>query len=210
MSGRAEQPRWSLTADSFERLLALLGPDRESAGRRYEEVRRRLARLFEWRGFANADDLVDATFDRVARKVEAGADVYASDPYSYLHGVALRVAQEQGKQAARERAAPEAALDARTTARWRGEASAGGERERDEGRLRCLDECLAALPPEGRSLLQRYHAADERIAGRRALARALGVSATALRLRAFRLRAALQQCVADCCRRTETEAPRTP
>jgi len=200
----------SLTPQAFGRLLELLGPDPVSAALRYEEVRRRLMRLFEWRGFANADDLADATFDRVARKMEEGADVYASDPYSYLHGVALRIAQEQGKRAARERTAPEAAIDARTAARWRVEEAHGGETDSDEGRLRCLDECLAALPPEGRDLLRRYHATDERIADRRSLARALGITATALRLRAFRLRAALRQCVADCCRRTETEAPRTP
>jgi len=151
---------------------------------------------------------VDATFDRVARKVDEGAGVWAQDPYSYLHGVALRIAQEQGRLAARERALPQAALEARAAAAHE-EARREASPALSERRLRCLDECLAALPAEARELLRRYHGAEARIADRRRQAQALGISGTALRLRAFRLRGALVQCVADCCRRTETEDGRT-
>src|SRR5947209_6617862 len=36
--------------DSFDRLLAWLNPDREQAGQRYEEIRRRLIKIFARRG----------------------------------------------------------------------------------------------------------------------------------------------------------------
>lgn len=195
--------RWSLTAEALDRLLALLGPDRDSAALRYEAIRRRLARLFEWRGFPNGEELADLTFDRVARKVEEGADVYAADPYSYLHGVALRIAQEQARAAQRERPLVDVAL--------RGPGPPDPEAtQQEERRLACLDECLAVLPADARELLRRYHGGDRPISDRKDLARELGISATALRLRMFRLRNGLQECVSRCCRRRETEGPDEP
>jgi DNA-directed RNA polymerase specialized sigma24 family protein len=194
--------RWSLTAEALDRLLALLGPDRDSAALRYEAIRRRLARLFAWRGFPNGEELADLTFDRVARKVEEGADVYAADPYSYLHGVALRIAQEQARTAQRERPLLDVAR--------RDPVPDPEATEQEERRLACLDECLAALPAEARELLRRYHGGEHPIADRRELARQLGVSATALRLRMFRLRNGLHDCVSQCCRRRETERPGAP
>jgi DNA-directed RNA polymerase specialized sigma24 family protein len=138
----------------------------------------------------------------VARRVEEGADVYAADPYSYLHGVALRIAQEQARVAQRERPLVD-------LGRLRAPADPAGEEER-ERRLACLDECLAGLPAESRDLLRRYHAGERPIADRQALARELGISATALRLRMFRLRNGLHDCVSECCRRRETERPEAP
>ena len=41
-----------MTPEEFEALLAQLDPDRERAGERYETIRRKLVRLFEWRGCA--------------------------------------------------------------------------------------------------------------------------------------------------------------
>ena len=49
-----ESPGRGLTAEGFEALLAMLHPDRETAGERYEDIRRRLVRLFEWRGCARS------------------------------------------------------------------------------------------------------------------------------------------------------------
>jgi DNA-directed RNA polymerase specialized sigma24 family protein len=207
---RERAPRWTLTEQAFEALLALLGPDRERAAERYETIRRKLTRIFEWRGFANPEELADATFDRVARKVDEGADMHASDPYSYFHGVALRIAQEQWRADARARAVPEALADARTAGRWAGQARPPHEDAQAERRLACLDECLGTLEPEGRELLRRYHGGPAHIADRRALAAELGISATALRLRAFRLRATVQECVRRCEGGGETEAPPAP
>src|SRR5204863_6195928 len=58
-----------LTRESFEILLAQLDPDRERAGELYETIRRKLIRLFEWRGCACPEDLADETFNRGARQL---------------------------------------------------------------------------------------------------------------------------------------------
>lgn len=207
---RERAARWTLTEQAFEALLALLGPDRERAAERYEAIRRKLTRIFVWRGFANPEELADATFDRVARKVDEGADLHAADPYSYFHGVALRIAQEQWRADARARAVPDALADTRAAGEWPRQTQPPQEDAATERRLACLEECLGALEPAGRELLRRYHGGSAAIPDRRALAIELGISATALRLRAFRLRATVQDCIGRCVGRGETEPPPAP
>ena len=46
----ARKKDWILTKEAFERLLALLDVDRELAGQKYENVRRKLIEFFEARG----------------------------------------------------------------------------------------------------------------------------------------------------------------
>ena len=41
---------WELTQEAFDQLLNLLDHDRELAAEKYERLRRRLLRVFEWRG----------------------------------------------------------------------------------------------------------------------------------------------------------------
>jgi DNA-directed RNA polymerase specialized sigma24 family protein len=94
-----------LTRESFEILLAQLDPDRERAGELYESIRRRLIRLFEWRGCACPEDLADETFNRVARKLAEGVKLVSADPYSYFCGVAHLRFKEVSRNAARERRA---------------------------------------------------------------------------------------------------------
>src|SRR5262245_11300075 len=84
-----------LRSDQFEALLAQLGPDREVAGARYEQLRRRLMAVFEYRRCAHAEELADETLDRVARKVREMGDAFdGSDPARFVFGVAWNVARE--------------------------------------------------------------------------------------------------------------------
>jgi DNA-directed RNA polymerase specialized sigma24 family protein len=186
---------WSLTPEAFDAFLSRLHPDREQAGDRYEALRRKLTRLFAWRGCANPEELADETLDRAARRLAEGAELTTDLP-GYVHGVAMRVVQEERRRArpagpdldrvARVRSAPEAASEA--------------DEAVHERRLACLQECLRTLPPEGAELIRAYHPAVEsdRIRARHALAEKLGLTANALRIRVFRLRAALDACIRDC------------
>jgi hypothetical protein len=61
--------RRTLTEESFESLLSWLAPERESAGRRYEDIRQALVKIFTWRGIPEAEDMADETINRVAQKV---------------------------------------------------------------------------------------------------------------------------------------------
>jgi DNA-directed RNA polymerase specialized sigma24 family protein len=204
---RAARRDRTLTSAGLERLLLCLDPDRDAAGARYEVVRRRLTSLFRWRGCADPETLADETIDRVAARLAEGTPLFAQDPYAFFHGVAVRVLQEHWRRPARR----EDSLD---------EHVAGGDwpspspppADEDAERLACLDRCLAHLPAGDRELVAAYHAADagDRIAARHALARARGLTTGALRIKVFRLRAALAACVQSCCGETAAETDPPP
>jgi DNA-directed RNA polymerase specialized sigma24 family protein len=69
-----------------------------------------------------------------------------------------------------------------------------------EVEFQCLEECIAKLSEENRDLVMRYYAADgrEKIEQRKLLADELGIAPNALRIRAYRIRAALQKCLERC------------
>lgn len=73
---------WILTQESFDALLAWLDPAREEAGRRYEEIRRRLIKIFTCRGCGEPEDLADETINRVSKKLKEIESDYSGDPRS--------------------------------------------------------------------------------------------------------------------------------
>ena len=70
--------------------------------------------------------------------------------------------------------------------------------EFDEHRLECMKKCLQALPPEERDLIVKNCNLDKK--GKEEMARALGLTINALRLRVFRIRTRLHQCREKCVR----------
>src|ERR1044071_3005664 len=91
---------WDLTEGAFGRLLAFLDPDRQRAGERYEKIRTKLTRFFEWKGCLPGEDYADETIDRVAKRLEQGIGEEPQDPYLFFHGVAVNVVRERWRNAA--------------------------------------------------------------------------------------------------------------
>jgi DNA-directed RNA polymerase specialized sigma24 family protein len=192
LSGRSDRPR-DLTRDAFERLLALLDSDRDRAGDRYERVRFKLVRFFEWRGSAFPEELADRTIDRVCRKITEGSEIL-EDPSGYFYGVARNILKESWDDQRRRRdAVNQSAASQRTL--LAAEPPFAAER-----RFQCLDQCLAKLPPSARDALLRYYEGEGRakIANRLTIAREEAMSIASLRLRMSRLRGRLQKCVGIC------------
>jgi DNA-directed RNA polymerase specialized sigma24 family protein len=189
---RKSSAQAGLSATGLSRLLARLDPDRERAGVLYEGLRRTLVKFFDWRGSAAPEEGADETLDRLSRKLEAGEAV--EDPRSYAHGIARLVLLEQWRRpAARATQADEQELARIPT-----------PDPVEEGALSsCLQRCLEELPPESRTLILEYYAAEGRakIDNRRRLAEVHGLSENALRSRAQRLRDRLEDCIARCNRR---------
>ena len=187
---------WTLTGSAFEELLAALDTDRTRAAEKYERIRQRLTKLFEWRGCRNADELTDRTFDRVAKRLGEGATVTTADAYLFCHGVALNVLREHWRSPGH---ATGTVLtdDPRLVAADPATAAASlATRLAHERLLERLAACLDALPPESRRLVAAYHLRENgRITARKALAAELGLPLNALRIRVFRLRQALERCV---------------
>ena len=79
---------------AFDRLLGWLDSDRERAGARYENLRRRLLLFFEARGCGpDAGELADRTFDTIERKLKRGSPIYVNAE-SYCYGVAKKLRLE--------------------------------------------------------------------------------------------------------------------
>jgi DNA-directed RNA polymerase specialized sigma24 family protein len=181
--------RWSLTRRALDRLLRRLDEQPEAAAREYEFLRHRLITFFLLRGLDSPERLADEAMDRVARRLDEGEAI--EHLRAYFHGVAQRIASESTKRQARERAAVDA---------YRPFLVADEPSEGIEARACCLDQCLWRLPPESRALIRSYYRTGPLppAEGRKRLAAQLGLSHSGLKVRAFRIRAQLEECLAKC------------
>jgi len=176
-----------VTADSFEKLLARLAPERERAGEAYENLRRRLTRYFDLKGLGLPDYAADETLDRLAQKIAAGEDV--RDFLHYAFGIAHWVFLERVRAEERERRAntnltqmQQASLQVTTPY------------------LESLEECLNKLAKEDRELLEAYYSETDcvdLVQQRIALAETRRLTLNSLRLRVYRLRQVLERCIRD-------------
>jgi DNA-directed RNA polymerase specialized sigma24 family protein len=182
---------WHFSQRAFERFLQVLDADRNAAAERYEQIRAKLLRFFEWRGCSFPDEHADETITRVIRKIDEGDSI--QDPGSYCYGVARLVLLEALKRREKERDA---------LARFR-PLPPPAEDDETEQRLECLRSCISAIPRDQQAMIGEYYRDDSanRIDVRKALAKRLGIGVNALRIRAHRVSDRLEQCVIECMRR---------
>lgn len=174
---------WDMSEESFEGLLAWLGPDRDQAGRRYEQIRVGLINYFTFRASCDAEDLADETINRVISRLPEIQHQVNGERARYFYGVARKVQLEYLRRKTPQ-PPPETTADSETV----------------EVEFHCLEECIRKLSDENRELVLRYYQADgrQKIEERKALAEELGIAPNALRIRAYRIRAALQKCLEKC------------
>jgi len=182
--------RWTLTQGAFDLLLAQLDTDRQQAGMKYEALRSKLVKFFQWRGCGFPEDLADDTINRVARNLEAGENI--RHLAAYCAGIAHHVFLESLRTRRREEALHAVTYPSPTP-------------PDEDLRLECLERCLRELSAKNLQLIVQYYQEDEqaRIEARRNLAARLGIPPNALRIRAHRIRVRLQGCVEDCVRRLQ-------
>ena len=183
----------ALTAEEFDALLGKLGPDRNEAAVKYEQLRRRLVTVFSYRGCASPEDLADQALDRVARKLlEMPDSTQIPDPIPFAVGVAWNVARESFRRQ-RTVALPEG-WDAPDRS------VSDDPEEADQDERYCLELSLRRLPEDDRTLVLQYY--DEtrraRIVRRAMLAHQLALSPNALRLRIHRITLRLRDWVFQC------------
>lgn len=179
-------------AAAFERFLCWLGPDPESAGRKYELIRGRLIMMFRARRCVFAEDLADTTFERVARKLTDLTTEFTGDPARYFYGVAKKVFLEYQREL----------MTKHKRAGCLSPASAADEDL--EVMLKLLDDALSTISKSDRELILTYYTDSGRnkISHRRDLARQLGLGPNALRLRVFRIRKEIKNYLTEssrCC-----------
>lgn len=193
MAANSADDRWALTPEALQALLALLDPDPDAAARRYEDIRTRLLRIFRWRGCAYPEELVDETMNRVAHKAAGGLELRSDDPFRYFCGVAQMIYKEILRDQRRQR-------DALAEMKKIEPPPPDPDPLDEDERLACLRRCMDELPDDAEELMTRYYTGDgrRRIRNRKALAESLGIAMNALRIRAYRLRNKLENCVREC------------
>jgi len=181
--------KWALNQEAFDKLLVAFDVDRDTAGRKYLEIRNNLTRFFEWRGCSFPEDHADETINRMAKRVFEGEEILNHSGYAM--GVARLLLLEINKGRQREQsalaeigAAPDVYVPEND----------------DESRLTCLRSCLQTLSPDNRELILQYYQGEkgEKIENRKKLLDRLGIPVNTLRMRALRLRERLQSCVEEC------------
>lgn len=180
--------QWGLSQDEFDRLLAWLSPEREQAGAKYESIRSGLIELFDSWKCCEPEGLADETINRVVVKVDSIAPHYSGDPALYFYGVAKNVRHEY----LRKRQDLPLLVDSVLPA-----VSQSNEKEQLSA---CLDQCLNELPEPDKNLVLMYYQDDKkaRIEARKRLVEQMSVTSNALRVRLFRIRSTLEQCIAHC------------
>ena len=182
---------WVLTQESFDSLLAWLDPNRDEAGRKYEDIRRRLVKIFVCRGCFEPEDLADETINRVTQKLAEIKDSFAGERARYFCGVAHKVHLEYRRKRIAPRVLPVVP-----------------EKDEHEVEFNCLEKCMEqTLTPNNRVLVVEYYQEGKsaKIEHRKKLADQLGIGLNALRIRAFRIRASLEKCVQHCVNEEQRE-----
>jgi len=203
-----------LTAQGLDALLARLDPDRDIAGEKYEEIRLKLTKYFEWEGCGFVDEHADEAINRVARAIQQGKEILDLRAYFFgvarlIHFEALRESEKQRRVLADLSRADLSRADLSRADLSMSGALGGGSvadpgpgpgTDQSQPALECLESCLEALPDAGRDLITRYYQGDQlaKIRNRRQLAETLGLASNALRNRALRLRSKLEACVVLC------------
>ena len=180
---------WVLTQESFDALLSWLDPNRDQAGRKYEEIRLRLIKLFTCRGCYEPEDLADETINRVTKRLKDIEAEFEGERVRYFYGVANKVHLEY----LRRKPVPP-------------QPNPPDESDDTERLHSCLEKCIESLLPDNRLIVVQYYEEEKqaKIDHRKQLAEQLGIALNALRIRAYRIRVSLQECVQNCLELTAT------
>ena len=181
---------WELTQESLNFFLSWLSEDRDTAGKKYEDLRRRLIVILEARRCAHAEEVADEAVDRFIRRLPELIETFEGGPLPYLLVIARNIQHEQEKK-------PTLPLPEDIEKLL---VAAEHNDDLDDPVHDCLDGCLAKLDPKGRRLLLDYYQNDkqQKIQFRKTLAKQMGIAANALRLRIHRLRNTVHACLNDC------------
>lgn len=190
----------------FDALLFWLSSNKKEAGEKYENIRNKLLKFFDWRGCAHCEECADQTIDRVMSKISQGEEIRTSNPYLYFLGVARNVLFEylktQKKKCASLDEVPPSQMPSIDPEEIDNQQF--GE-EMWQKRLGCMKGCLQKLPEEKRVMISGYYQGERRtkIENRQRLAQWLQLSENALRIRTHRIRDELEICIEECMKKNQ-------
>ena len=186
---RKLKKQWVLTQAAFDRLLVFFDADREYAGEKYEILRLKLIKYFEWQDSLTPEELADETINRVARKIIEGEVIQNLN--GYVFGTARHLASEQRKDQQRRQIAFKQLPDYLKLLQ---------SEDIIPRRLECCEICLSSLSEKKRELIIAYYSLERRakIGEHQRMADELSISLNSLRLRVHRVKLELEKCIVEC------------
>ncbi len=181
MTKNSKQP-----TESLQNLLNLLGTDSLEAANAYNRLRSSLVRFFILKGDGEAEEATDETLDRVLQKISDETKI--ADLQKYCFGVARFIFLERIKRSKKETEAVKEFYE--------NDLLEKNAEENDS--FSFLRECFNELPKAERQFLQRYFADipySELDKQRLEITVEQGISLNSLRLKIFRLRKRLNECL---------------
>jgi RNA polymerase sigma factor (sigma-70 family) len=182
----------AIPPESFDEILAWLNPDRDVAGAMYVQLRHDLTKIFTWNRCTDPEGLTDEVIDRVARKVHQLRHTFVGDPKLFFYGVARNLLKEIPKKVKTQVSLQDIELSS----------NPASEIEEETAAIRedCLHVCMQKLSNKNRELILAYYAKEKqaKIDHRTEMARRLGTSVETLRVKAYRIRATLEECIERC------------
>jgi hypothetical protein len=175
-----------VSPEDFARILTLLSPDPDEAGRRYTRLHQKLTGFFSMKGVSDPLSAADETIDRAVTKIVAGAIL--PDAEKYCFGIARNVAKERRRTMHREIVSFQEFI----------QAVDDFPVDQLERILGILKPCFEQLTVEEQQLLVGYCQEIKgraRAEHRRQLAETMKVTVPALRIKVTRLRTRLTDCV---------------
>lgn len=189
-----------MSTDTFHNLFALLSDDPREALQLYQWIYRDLLIFFAGRNADDADDLASETIKRVLESLARGKSVVfpRGGEKAYFFGFAKLVLLEFYRKKPSLTSIDEMADQIPAD-----DPRAPGivTRIHKQREIRCVRACFTQLPKAEQELLAAYYAesSEEALkASRKQLARQLGITPNALKLRIARLRNKLVDCKANC------------
>ena len=136
--------------------------------------------------------MTDETFERVTKQLHQLRETFEGDPKHFFYGVARNLFKEYQKTVKSYVSIADVQLVDGPPQEV--------DEETSEMREECLASCLQNLTTEKRDLILAYYAMEKgaKIEHRIAMAQQLGVSIETLRVRMYRIRMALEQCIERC------------
>lgn len=187
----------AIPPESFEEILAWLNPDRDVAATMYVQLRHDLAKMFMWGRCADPEGMTDEAFDRVAKKVHDVRPTYEGDPRLYFRAVANNLIKENHKKIKTQLPVEDIDLAGPSISETEDELAAYIEE--------CLQLCLQKLGADKRELILSYYAKEKqaKIDHRNELAQKFEITVETLRVRVFRIRETLAECIGRCLKRKQ-------
>lgn len=176
--------------ENLEALLNWLNPDRDEAWKKYEDIRKRLIKIFTWHKLPDGESLAAEVLERVEGKVAEVIQKFSKDddPARYFYGVARNVALEAFRDREKFSEFEEQHGGILTPDELKEDANSPDED---------LDFCLEQLSARDRYVVLAYYQYDEKTkkAEHDQLAEELGMSKSALWTKVSRIRSALEKCL---------------